>query len=170
MKRLLPLLIIILAGCTKPSLPEPVIPPPYPKVSAVQLLRAQHPQELTRWQKLQMAIIWTESKANPKAIGRDNDGGLYQMVPVYVEEVNRVCGTHYTHDDVFDPDKAIEIFNAMQGYYNPNKDFDTAFRYHNRSEAYKRVVMQNYELICRMEEVRAKLIEKCPVQKPRPQF
>lgn len=154
MKKIL-ILISLVVGCTPK--PEPVEPPHW---SAVELLRNQHKEELSEWQKFQMAIIWTESKANPAAIGKDNDGGLYQMVPIYVEEVNRVCGTHYTHADVFDPDKAIEIFNAMQGYYNPDKDFDTALRYHNRSEAYKRTVMQNYELICRMEDVRAKLISK----------
>ena len=154
MKKIL-ILISLVVGCTPK--PEPVEPPHW---SAVELLRNQHKEELSEWQKFQMAIIWTESRANPNAVGKDNDGGLYQMIPVYVEEVNRVCGTSYTHADVFDPDKAIEIFNAMQGYYNPGKDFDTALRYHNRSEAYKRTVMQNYELICRMEDVRSKLIEK----------
>lgn len=154
MKKIL-ISLLILAGCS--HTPDPIEPPQW---SAVELLRKQHKEELTPWQKLQLAIIWTESKANPDAVGKDNDGGLYQMVPVYVEEVNRVCGTSYTHDDVFDPDKAIEIFNAMQGYYNPDKDFDTALRYHNRSESYKRVVMQNYELICRMEEVRSRLVGK----------
>lgn len=153
MKKIL-ILISLVAGCTHPD------PVEIPHWSAVELLRKQHKEELTPWQKLQLAIIWTESKADPTAVGKDNDGGLYQMVPIYVEEVNRVCGTSYTHADVFDPDKAIEIFNAMQGYYNPGRDFDTALRYHNRSEAYRRVVMQNYELICRMEEVRAKLIGK----------
>lgn len=153
MKKIL-ILISLLAGCTPK--PEPV---EIPHWSAVELLRNQHKEELSEWQKFQMAIIWTESKANPNAVGKDNDGGLYQMIPVYVEEVNRVCGTSYTHADVFDPDKAIEIFNAMQGYYNPDKDFDTALRYHNRAESYKRVVLDNLAMIGRYETIRAKLIE-----------
>lgn len=115
---------------------------------------------LDSWQKLQLAIIWTESKADPAAVGKDNDGGLYQMVPIYVAEVNRVCGTSYTHADVFDPDKAIEIFNAMQDAKNPGHDIETAIYFHNKSANYRRAVMENYELICRMEEVRAKLICK----------
>ena len=156
MKKILILLIsLVVAGCTRP---EPVEPPHW---SAVELLRRQHEKagELSPWAKFQLAIIWTESKANPAAIGKDNDGGLYQMIPVYVEEVNRVCGTNYTHEDVFDPDKAIEIFNAMQGYYNPDKDIEEALRHHNRSSAYRAAVLRNLEIVERMEIVRSKLIE-----------
>lgn len=138
----------ILAG--KPS-PVPETPPA-PR-SAVQMLRAQR-GTLSPWEELQMAIIYTESRFDPAAVGTSQDFGLYQMTPIYVREVNRVAGTDYAHADAFDPGKAVEMFNAMQAHYNPTRDTDTAIRYHNRSEAYRAEVLRNLELIRRYEAAR----------------
>ncbi len=116
-------------------------------------------ESLDEWIKLQLAIIMTESKGDPTAIGKDGDFGLYQIREIFVEEVNRVCGTAYVHEDAFDPDKAIDLFNKMQGHYNPGRDFDTALKYHNRSAAYRRAILQSLEQVERYEAVRQKLIE-----------
>lgn len=141
--------IIVFAGCT-PKQPEPKY---IPKFSAMELLRMQR-HELSRWEKLQLAIIWTESKGNPDAVGSNGDYGLYQMTEPYVREVNRVAGTDYAHEDAFDPEKAVEMFDLMQAAYNPEHDIDKAIYYHNKSEAYKRTVMANYALVERMEAAR----------------
>ena len=143
----------ILASCAPKE--EPI---PTPQWSAVELLRNQHKEELSEWAKLQLAIIMVESKGNPNAVGSQGDAGLYQMLDCYVAEVNRVCHTDYKHEDAFDPDKAIEIFNLMQDFYNPSKDFDTALRYHNRSSAYRGRILQSLELVERYETIRSKLI------------
>ena len=143
-KRILLLSLCLLAGCARTE--EHPIPQPDP----VQ-------ESISEWAKLQLAIIMVESNGNPDAVGSLDDYGLYQMRACYVEEVNRVCGTDYKHEDAFNPDKAIEIFNAMQGYYNPTKDFDTALRYHNKGQAYKKKVMDNLALIERYEIIREKL-------------
>lgn len=120
----------------------------------------QAAQTLSEWELLQLAIVYTESKFRPEVTGKNQDGGCYQMTPIYVREVNRIAGTDYAHEDVYDPDKAIEIFGKMQDAKNPGHDIDTAIYFHNKSASYKRVVLENLELIKRYETFRAKLIEK----------
>lgn len=131
-----------------------------PKVEYIEVpVREYVNESLDEWEKLQLAIILTESKGDPNAVGKDGDFGLYQMIERYILEVNRVCHTDYSHEDAFDPDKAIKIFNDMQGYYNPGKDFDTALKYHNRSAAYRKAILQSLELVERYETVRQKLVD-----------
>ena len=142
--------ILLFAGCRRAPEPEPIVP----KWSAVELLRNQHKDDLTEWQMLQLAIIWTESKANPSALGANQDAGLYQLTPVYVREVNRVAGTDYAYEDAFDPDKAVEIFNTMQQFKNPGHDFELAVYYHNKQPQYLNKVRQNLELVRRYEAAR----------------
>lgn len=128
--------------------------------SAVELLRNQHKKELSDFDKLTLAIALTESRFNPDADSGQGDHGLLQLRSIYIAEVNRLYDTEYTIEDAFDIDKSLAMFHLLQGYYNPSKDINKAIQYHNRNQNYKRVVMENYELICRMEEVRAKLIER----------
>ena len=94
---------ILLAGR-----PQPVPEAPPPPRSAVQMLRAQH-GTLSPWEELQMAIIYTESRFDPTAVGTCQDFGLYQMTPIYVQEVNRVAGTDYAHTDAFDPGTVLLV-------------------------------------------------------------
>ena len=154
MKKIL-ILISLFAGCTPK--PDPVEPPHW---SAVELLRNQHKDELSEWDKLIMAICWTESKFDPDAIGKNQDSGIMQITPIFVAEVNRLYGTAYTIADAFDIDKSLELYRLMQAHYNPKNDIETAIRYHNRSESYKRVVLENLAMIERMETLRTKLKKK----------
>ncbi len=145
--------ILALASCT-PKVEEQEVP----KWSAVELLKGQHPQELSDFDKLTLALALTESRFNPNADSGAGDFGLLQLRSIYLAEVNRLYKTNYTIEDAFDIDKSIEIFRLMQSHYNPDGDIETAIFFHNKSSAYKAKALQNYELICRMEEVRAKLI------------
>ena len=140
---------LLLSSCRRAPEPQPVVP----KWSTMELLHAAH-DDLTEWQMIQLAIIWTESKANPSALGANQDAGLYQLTPVYVREVNRVAGTDYAYEDAFDPDKAVEIFNTMQQFKNPGHDFELAVYYHNKQPQYLNKVRQNYELVRRYEAAR----------------
>ena len=124
---------------------------PSPEEVAVPVTQAD---TLTDWELLQMAIIMTESRYNPEALGTHQDAGLYQMTPIYVAEINRIAGTDYTHADAFDPCKAVEMFATMQGHYNPEQDFDTALYYHNRSAEYRRRVLENLAFVKRYETTR----------------
>lgn len=123
------------------------------------------PQDtLGDWEVLQMAIVMTESKFNPKAVGAAGDWGIFQQVPIYVAECNRILElrkeeTRYSHEDSFDIDKSIEMFNLLQSHYNPEKDLDKAIRYQNKAEWYKKRVKENVTFIRQMELVRKQLKE-----------
>ena len=158
MKRILLLLIPLLASCANRPAESDT-----PHHSAVELLREYHQSQekgLDEWQMIQLAIIWTESKGNANAVGNAGDSGCLQLRECYINEVNRLYGTTYTIEDAFDIDKSLEMFSLMQAHYNPRKDIDTAIYFHNKSEAYRREVLRNYELVKRMETVRQKLIEQ----------
>lgn len=138
--------------------PQETTQEPVRHVSAVKLLHQQH-HELTEWEELQMAIIWTESSFRANAVGATSDFGLYQITPIYVSEVNRVAGTDYDHVDAFDPEKSVAMFAAMQDHYNPGRDLNLAIYYHNKSSEYKARVLKNLEMVRRYEDVR-KLVKK----------
>lgn len=129
-------------------------------VSAVELLRNQHRNELSNFDKLIMAIAYTESRFNPDADSGQGDRGLLQLREIYISEVNRLYGTSYTVEDAFDADKSLAIFRALQAHYNPTKDIGKGIYYHNKSSQYRGRVMEVYEMVERYETIRAKLIEK----------
>ena len=135
---------------------------PAQEVSTIELLRMHHARRdtLTEWQMLTLAIMYTESRFQPDALGTAQDSGILQLRPVYVREVNRVAGTDYAPEDAFDPSTAVEIFEAMNAYHNPDRDLDTAIALHNRSAAYRARVLENLELIRRYEAARKLITEK----------
>lgn len=115
---------------------------------------------LDDWSTLQMAIVMTESKFNPTVVGTCQDFGIFQITEIYTKELNRIQKkTHYLHEDAFDIEQAIAMFNTMQEYYNPEKDLDKVFKYHNRASWYKKRVEENILFIQRMEEVRKAILE-----------
>ena len=113
---------------------------------------------LSDWQVLEMAIAFTESRFKKDAIGKAEDTGVLQIRPVYVDEVNRLSGRDYTIEDALDPCMSLEIFNIVQGAWNPTKDMEEAIRLHNKSPYYRKVVLDNVDLIRRAEEMRRKII------------
>lgn len=114
------------------------------------------PDNLSDWNTLQLAIAMTESEFNPKAVGKTNDYGIYQITPIYVKEVNRLLGKQaYTHNQAFDIEKSVEMFNVMQSFKNPNQDIETAIYFHNKAPWYKKKVLKNYETVKRYEALRS---------------
>lgn len=154
MKKTLILISLLVAGCARPE------PAESPSWSTVELLRSHHREELSDWQKLILAISYTESKFRPDAVGSAQDFGCLQITPVYCAEANRVSGANFRHEDAFDIDSSLAMFEAVQSHYNEGRDLDLAIRLHNKSEAYRRTVLDNLELIRRYETLRAKLTEK----------
>lgn len=114
---------------------------------------------LTEWEILTMAIAKTESEFDPLARGKSNDLGVIQATPIWVKEVNRIVGDEkYLHTDALEPNKAIEMFNIYQGYYNPGKSTSKAITVHNpRGDAvgYSVKVRKNMESIRQYERIRA---------------
>ena len=75
-------------------------------VSTTAILRERNraaESPLSEWQLLTLAIMYTESRFQPDALGTAQDSGILQLRPCYVQEVNRLAGTHYTPEDAFDP-------------------------------------------------------------------
>lgn len=120
----------------------------------------QRPDTLTDWQLLTLAIAYTESRCNPDSVGKDGDRGILQITPVYIREVNRLAGTHYTTEDAFDPATAVEIFERMQDLKNPDRSPDMALALHNRGAGYRARVLENLELIRRYEAARKTITDK----------
>ena len=91
------------------------------KVSQEQTI-SQVAQPPSAWEIMEMAIIKTESNGNPYAVSPKNARGIFQITPIYVKEVNRLCKLHhidktYTHDDAFDVRKSFEMFDIMTTYH-----------------------------------------------------
>jgi hypothetical protein len=115
---------------------------------------------LSDCQILQLALIYTESEGNPLAVGKNNDLGCLQITPIYVKEVNRILEEEkYSHEDAFNPEKALEMFSIVQDYHNPEHDVDAGIRLHNRAPWYSQKVLRNIQRIKQYEEYR-NLVQK----------
>ena len=152
--RLLLLLFLCIPALSGLTFPDSATPPEKTEQTAPPV------DTLSDWQVLQMAIAFTESRFNPEARGKANDLGIYQIVPIYVKEINRLSGEEvFRHEDAVYPDVSVKMFNTMQDFKNPEHDLDLAIYYHNKSSVYKATVMKNRELIERYEEFRKILKE-----------
>ena len=71
--------------------------------------KADSPKEysapnLSEWETTQLALILTESQMDSLAVGKDNDLGILQITPIFVDEVNRLVGKDiFTHQDALSP-------------------------------------------------------------------
>ena len=107
--------------------------------------KKSHPLE-----PLMNAIIYVESRGNPKAHNKNGDCvGILQITKICVRECNRVLQKQgskkrYTYADRWDKDKSIEMFYLLQDYYNPKHDIDKAIRIWNKRPSYKKLVMKRY--------------------------
>ena len=146
MKRL-SIILLSLTFCNQPLPETPTIPPRQVYVP------------LSDWEQMIMAMVLTESRGNPLAVGKDGDRGMLQLRPIYVMEANRLAGTDYTHDDAYDIEKSLEMFAIVQGRYNPDSLIDKAIRLHNPGSSGK-AYRQNLELVRRMEEVRKAIVRR----------
>lgn len=99
------------------------------------------------WERLVHAICMVESGCDDNAKNKTSSAcGRFQMLRVYVDEVNRIKGKKvYSYNDRFDPLKAREMFEIYQQHYNPNKDIDRAIILHRGkvSEKYIKNAKEN---------------------------
>lgn len=123
-------------------------------------------EEIDHWSIWTDALIQVESGGDDYAVGRTNDFGCLQITPILVKEVNRIQSERkFTIKDAMNRDAAIQMFNIIQEYYNPEKDRHLALKiwnprapisYHSRVEAeYARLVMAERERL--LAEERAKI-------------
>lgn len=111
-------------------------------------------RDTVQWNELVKAIIWVESRGQNNAINKTSGAtGCLQLMPIYVEEVNRIIGENrYSLADRTNRAKSIEMFEIYQGYYNPDKDLHLAIKLHNPKAklSYHRAIEKKYkELIAK---------------------
>lgn len=70
------------------------------------------------WAILLAALIAVESSGDPDAIGDNGLAyGILQLHSAYVQDAAEWSGENWTHQDAFDPFKAVEIFAAYVERY-----------------------------------------------------
>lgn len=122
----------------------------------ITITTVEEERPLSEWDILQLALIKTECEGDSLAIGAIGDAGIYQITPIYVEEVNRIAGTEYDPSDALNPVKAKEMFNIYQTAKNPEHDIDKAIRLHNPKGGvtYSKKVKRNMGLFRTWERYR----------------
>lgn len=98
--------------------------------------------------KVQRAVCTREGNAD--AVGKTNDVGILQITPIYVKDVNRILGEDkYDLSCRTDTEKSLEMFEILQGHYNPSKSIDKAIKLHNpkASQSYRIKIMNKMEII-----------------------
>lgn len=114
---------------------------------------------LSEWDVFTLALMKVESNYEPSAVSSVGAKGYFQIMPIYVEEVNRVHKTNYVYEDVVRSfDKSYEVFTLMQEAHNKDFSMDKALRLHNGNHKwYHRRVYNEMSNIQKYEEMRQKV-------------
>ena len=116
----------------------------------------QKEEPLSEWDLFTLALMKVESDYDLSAKSSVGARGYFQIMPIYVEEVNRVHHTNYKYDEVVSSfEQSYEVFTLMQEAHNKNYSMDKALTLHNGNHKwYKKRVYNAMEDIARYEEVR----------------
>lgn len=116
-------------------------------------------KNLSQRELLILSMMSVESEFNPNAVGKSNDIGILQITPIYVAEVNRILGEDkYVINDAFDVKLSLDMFEHLQGHYNPSQDFIQTIYWHNKSNQYRDKVIQRYNQFLSYERFRSLII------------
>lgn len=111
---------------------------------------------LSDWDMFTLALMKVESNYELTATSSVGAKGYFQIMPIYVEEVNRVHKTNYVYEDVVKSfEQSYEVFTLMQEAHNDEYDMDKALKLHNGDHKwYNRRVYKEMANIARYEEMR----------------
>lgn len=114
---------------------------------------------LSDWDVFTLALMKVESNYDLAAVSSVGAKGYFQIMPIYVEEVNRVHKTNYVYEDVVRSfEKSYEVFTLMQEAHNKDFNMDKALRLHNGNHKwYHRRVYNEMSNIQKYEEMRKKV-------------
>lgn len=114
---------------------------------------------LSEWDVFTLALMKVESNYEHAAVSSVGAKGYFQIMPIYVEEVNRVHKTNYVYEDVVRSfEKSYEVFTLMQEAHNKDFSMDKALRLHNGNHKwYHRRVYNEMSNIQKYEEMRQKV-------------
>lgn len=124
-------------------------------------LQSNDGDSLSEWDMFTLALTKVESGYNPTATSSVGAKGYFQIMPIYVAEVNRVHKTNYVYEEVVASfEQSYEVFTLMQDAHNSEYDMDRALELHNGNHGwYKRRVYKELKEIRRYEEMRQMLKE-----------
>jgi hypothetical protein len=100
------------------------------------------------------ALIQVESRGNDHAKGRHGELGALQIKSIMVRDVNRIMGTHYTHQQVTNRTISIFIAESYFAHYGRNLSDESLARIwqsgpkglkRSSSRAYGKRVMREIE-------------------------
>lgn len=113
-------------------------------------------KSLSEWDMFTLALMKVESNYKPDAKSSVGARGYFQIMPIYVAEVNRVHKTNYVYEEVVNSfEKSYEVFTLMQEAHNKDYDLDVALRLHNGNHKwYKRRVYKEMDAIEKYEQMR----------------
>ena len=111
---------------------------------------------LSDWDMFTLALMKVESDYDVTAESSVGARGYFQIMPIYVEEVNRVHKTNYVYEDVVGSfEQSYEVFTLMQEAHNKDFSMDKALILHNGNHKwYKKRVYKEMADIERYEEMR----------------
>jgi len=119
-------------------------------------------RQLTEWEMLQLALIEVESDYDSLAVSSKGAMGIMQIMPIYIDDVNRIIGTEYIPADAQCPQISLDCFRVINYTYNPEKDVLRAISIHNPKAGswYQKRVLSKMEKIERREYYRSLLLEQ----------
>lgn len=111
---------------------------------------------LTDWDKFTLALMKVESNYDITTKSSVGARGYFQLMPIYVKEVNRVYKTNYKFEEVVKSfEQSYEVFMLMQKAHNENFSMDKALILHNGDHKwYHKRVYDEKKRIERYEEMR----------------
>lgn len=114
---------------------------------------------LTEWDKFTLALMKVESNYDIIAESSAGARGYFQLMPIYVKEVNRVYKTNYKFEEVVKSfEQSYEVFMLMQKAHNKDFSMDEALRIHNGDHKwYHKRVYDEMSKIEKYEEMRQML-------------
>lgn len=115
--------------------------------------------ELTEWDTFTLALMKVESEYDINAKSSVGARGYFQLMPIYVKEVNRVYKTNYKFEEVVKSfEQSYEVFMLMQKAHNENFSMDKALVLHNGNHKwYHKRVYKEMKNIEKYEEMRKKV-------------
>lgn len=145
MKKLIMLLMLIIVSSCDINSYQPIN-----DKEETDVLKQEIKKEPSEWDIFVEALIQVESEGKADAVGKTNDVGILQITPIYVKDVNRILGEEkYDLSCRTDTEKSLEMFEILQGHYNPNKDIDKAIKLHNprAGQSYRIKIMKQMKNI-----------------------
>lgn len=114
---------------------------------------------LSDWDMFTLALMKVESDYDVTAESSVGARGYFQIMPIYVEEVNRVHKTNYVYEDVVGSfEQSYEVFTLMQEAHNKDFSMDKALVLHNGNHKwYKKRVYKEMANIEKYEEMRQRV-------------